>query len=434
MADYAISNVPRRVVYTNTGVGPYAFNFEILNQTDIAVYRGSTLLTLTTDYSVTINLNGTGSVTLVTAGTGNISIVGAKNIQRTTDFTTGGDLFANTLNDELDNQTIFVQQVAETAERSLKAPVVDPTDINMVLPQKSERANKYLAFDANGNPVTSLDIPESIYLGVKTSDPTTRNDGSALQAGDLYFNTTTSNMRVRTTTAWADFGTATPTTIAVQRFSGNGSTTVFTLSSAPAFQNSLEIFVSGLALVPGIDYTVSGTTLTFTTAPASGTNNIYARIMSAYAGGVPNDNSVTTTKIADLNVTAGKLANTLDLTGKTITVQDPVIVGTMTEDIFNITDGAAFEIDPGNGSIQLVTLGANRTPKATNFANGESVTLMVDDGTARTLTWTDSTFGGSGVVWKTNSGTAPTLNTTGFTVIVLWKVSGQVYGARVGDA
>jgi hypothetical protein len=154
MADYAISNVPRRVVYAASGVGPYAFTFEILDQTDIAVYKASTLLTLTTDYTVTINANGTGSVTLVaTAGTSNITIVGAKNIQRTTDFTTGGDLFANTLNDELDNQTIFIQQVAETAERGLKAPVVDPTDINMTLPAKASRVGTVLAFNATtGNP------------------------------------------------------------------------------------------------------------------------------------------------------------------------------------------------------------------------------------------------------------------------------------------
>jgi hypothetical protein len=154
MADYAISNVPRRVVYAASGVGPYAFTFEILNQTDIAVYKASTLLTLTTDYTVVINANGTGSVTLVaTAGTSNITIVGAKNIQRTTDFTTGGDLFANTLNDELDNQTIFIQQVAETAERGLKAPVVDPTDINMTLPAKASRVGTVLAFNATtGNP------------------------------------------------------------------------------------------------------------------------------------------------------------------------------------------------------------------------------------------------------------------------------------------
>jgi hypothetical protein len=155
MADYAISNVPRRVVYAASGTGPYAFTFEILSQTDIAVYKASTLLTLTTDYTVTINANGTGSVTLVlTAGTSNITIVGSKNIQRTTDFTTGGDLFANTLNDELDNQTIFIQQVAETAERGLKAPVTDPTDIAMSLPAKDSRKGKVLAFDSTtGNPV-----------------------------------------------------------------------------------------------------------------------------------------------------------------------------------------------------------------------------------------------------------------------------------------
>ena len=123
---------------------------------------------------------------------------------------------------------------------------------------------------------------------------------------------------------------------------------------------------------------------------------------------------------------------TQTLTNKTLT--DPAIIGTILEDVYTISDGAAFEIDPGNGSVQLITLGASRTPKATNFANGESVVLMVDDGSARTLTWTDSTFGGSGVVWKTNAGAAPTLNTTGYTVIVLWEVAGQVYGARVGDA
>ena len=120
------------------------------------------------------------------------------------------------------------------------------------------------------------------------------------------------------------------------------------------------------------------------------------------------------------------------LNNKTLT--DPGITGAILEDIYTISDGAAFEIDPSNGSIQLITLGASRTPKATNFAAGESVTLLVDDGTAYTLTWTHATFGGSGVVWKTDGGNAPELNTTGYTVIVLFKVSTQVYGARVGDA
>lgn len=158
---YPISDVTRRVVYSGSaGVGPYSFSFEILNQTDIAVYKNSTLLTLTTNYTVTINTNGTGSITLVSAATGadNITIVGDRGIQRTTDFVTGGDLFANTLNQELDALTIYSQQVDEKAERGLKAPVTDPTDIAMTLPAKASRAGKTLAFDANGNPVVGEDI------------------------------------------------------------------------------------------------------------------------------------------------------------------------------------------------------------------------------------------------------------------------------------
>jgi hypothetical protein len=125
-------------------------------------------------------------------------------------------------------------------------------------------------------------------------------------------------------------------------------------------------------------------------------------------------------------------ASTTTLTNKTLT--DPALIGTALEDVYTISDGAAFEVDPGNGSIQLITLGANRTPKATNFAAGEAITLMVDDGSAYTLTWTDATWGASGVVWKTDGGVAPSLNTTGYTVITFWKVSTQVYGARVGNA
>jgi hypothetical protein len=122
-------------------------------------------------------------------------------------------------------------------------------------------------------------------------------------------------------------------------------------------------------------------------------------------------------------------AATETLTNKTIV--DPAITGTILEDVYTITDGAGFEVDPGNGSVQLVTLGANRTPQATNFAAGESVTLMVADGTAYTLTWSHSTWGSAGVVWV--SGSAPTLATTGYTVLQFWKVGTQIYGANVGD-
>ena len=109
------------------------------------------------------------------------------------------------------------------------------------------------------------------------------------------------------------------------------------------------------------------------------------------------------------------------------------VVGTLEvtavkEGVFTITDGAV-NLDPNNGSIQLWTLGASRTPGQANWATGQSITLMIDDGAAYAVTW--STLA---VVWKTGGGTAPTLNTTGFTIITLWKVGTTIYGARVGDA
>jgi len=67
-----INNVPRRVVFAASGTGPYAFTFEILAAADIAVYKDDVLLTLTTNYTVTINANGTlaaKSPATVTAGT-----------------------------------------------------------------------------------------------------------------------------------------------------------------------------------------------------------------------------------------------------------------------------------------------------------------------------------------------------------------------------
>ena len=158
---YPISDVTRRIVYSGSaGVGPYSFSFEVLSSSDIAVYKDQTLLTLTTDYTVTIGVDGTGSVTLVVAATAanNITLVGSRAIERTTDFVTGGDLFANSLNDELDSLVIFAQQVKETADRGLKAPITDPTDVNMVLPIKSSRIGKTLAFDSNGNPTVGEDI------------------------------------------------------------------------------------------------------------------------------------------------------------------------------------------------------------------------------------------------------------------------------------
>ena len=153
MADYSITAVVRRAVYSGSaGRGPYSFSFPVLTETDLAVYIDGTLKTRTTHWTATISsTDGTGSITFtsaVTAPTGSniITIVGARSIERTTDFVTAGDLLASSLNTELDSQTIFNQQVSEDAGRAIKAPVYDPSTIDMTLPAKATRASKILGF------------------------------------------------------------------------------------------------------------------------------------------------------------------------------------------------------------------------------------------------------------------------------------------------
>ena len=173
MADYNINAVTRRAVFTGSaGLGPYAFTFEIIDSGDLAVYFNAAKLTITTDYTVAINANGTGSVTIVTGtnvpstptASDQIVVVGARDIERTTDFVTAGDLLASSLNEQLDSLTIFDQQVSEEGRRALRAPVYDPAlaedggVVDMTLPTKASRSGKTLAFDSDGNPTVGEDI------------------------------------------------------------------------------------------------------------------------------------------------------------------------------------------------------------------------------------------------------------------------------------
>ena len=116
------------------------------------------------------------------------------------------------------------------------------------------------------------------------------------------------------------------------------------------------------------------------------------------------------------------LAGTQTLTNKTLTV--PTLDGTIIEDVYTIS-GTSVALEPDNGSVQLHTLTGNTT-YTDGFTAGQGITLMIDDGTAYTVTWPT-------ITWVNNGGAAPTLATTGYTVVALWKVSTVLYGALVGD-
>lgn len=68
-------------------------------------------------------------------------------------------------------------------------------------------------------------------------------------------------------------------------FSGNGSTTAFTMTVAPANTSSIIVAITGVLQDPST-YSVSGTTLTFSAAPPTGTSNISVRYLGIPASGV----------------------------------------------------------------------------------------------------------------------------------------------------
>ncbi|MEN6402259.1 MAG: hypothetical protein ABFD94_09985 [Armatimonadia bacterium] len=119
----------------------------------------------------------------------------------------------------------------------------------------------------------------------------------------------------------------------------------------------------------------------------------------------------------DISSVVATLTGVQTLTNKTFTGY--------TETVFALT-GTTPALSASNGTVQTWALTGASSP-TDGLSAGQSLTLMIDDGTGFSITWPS-------VTWKTNGGVAPTLNTTGFTAVVLWKVGSVLYGARVGDA
>ena len=100
-----------------------------------------------------------------------------------------------------------------------------------------------------------------------------------------------------------------PTTAAflVDTFSGTGSQTAFTMTIAPANTSSIIVAITGVLQDPST-YSVSGTTLTFSAAPPSGTSNISVRYLGIPASGVTTTAYRTVT---NTTATAGQTSFTI---------------------------------------------------------------------------------------------------------------------------
>jgi hypothetical protein len=76
-------------------------------------------------------------------------------------------------------------------------------------------------------------------------------------------------------------------------FNGTGAQTAFTLSRTPGSVNDIQAVVNNVVQQPNDAYTLSGNTITFTSAPSTGTNNVYVRYLSTTTQVItPSQNTV----------------------------------------------------------------------------------------------------------------------------------------------
>lgn len=150
----------------------------------------------------------------------------------------------------------------------------------------------------------------------------------------------------------------------VDLFNGNGSTTSFgSLTRAPAGTAAIAVFVDGSYKAPGIDYTLSGDIITFTTAPSVGTNNIAVHhIGNGTTTQVPSDGSVTGNKLAATSVSGNNLTQN-SIRGNNI------VAGTITGNLIADSAVAGNNIVANTITGNLVTEGAISANHFSSSAN-----------------------------------------------------------------
>jgi len=195
-----INDTAPRAQYTATsGQTVFTVSFEFFANSDLKVYRNATLLTLTTNYTVTgAGVTGGGSVTLVTGATAGdiVTIIRDVPVARTSDFPTSGPFNIEALNTDLDRLTAMVQQQETLDGRSLRLDQFDTPNTLNVLPVKASRVGRVLQFnDTTGQPEagpTTSEIANAQTYATNASTSATAAASSASSASTSASSASTS--------------------------------------------------------------------------------------------------------------------------------------------------------------------------------------------------------------------------------------------------
>ena len=241
----------------------------------------------TTWYQLTPTVSNQTNINAVNANSANINAVAANenNINNVNSNSANINTTAGISSDVTSVASNSAAIVAvNNNETNINAVNANSANINLVASNNTNVTNvgtNIASITTAATNLADINAFANIYLGPSASAPTLDPDGSALDVGDLYFDTVSQTMKVYSSSGWIPAGSSVNGTSS--RFTYTVSSSTTTITGADNNSNTLaydagfvDVYLNGVKMVNGSDVTVtSGTSVVFASAiGVSGTDTV----------------------------------------------------------------------------------------------------------------------------------------------------------------
>jgi hypothetical protein len=327
MATIPISDgTPKNSYIAAAGQTIFPYTFWVKDAGHIAVYVNNVLKVITVDYTVSSVQSPTGDNVVFNSGLtedDTVVIVYDPKYERTSEYT--GTIRLNALNTELTYVLTLLQNNKRVSENAIRISDEETVGLDAKLPSLTGNGGRVFALKSDLSGVEFVTISSDSIITSNYED---------------------------------------------ESFNGDTVETDFTLSFSPSSQNAVLVYVDDVRQRPAVDYTIVGTTLSFTSAPGSGTDNIVVLNTAASTSvNIPADGSVEEAKLGSLAVTSGKIASSAVSTAK---IADDAVTlgklehGTQGDILYYGTSGQPLRLAAGTVGQVLQTNGSGANPSWTS--------------------------------------------------------------------